>query len=114
MLECQRQLLYSESIQLTAVHYHELIVRYPWNMYLVLCPPHLSPISFPPLHIYTFEELKRHACRFILSKWQSFTDLNGTIRAISNLQWSKPPIYISPSRLCRDAEYNKGGLSVTK
>jgi len=33
--------------------------------------------------------VKRHACRFILSKWQSFTDLNGTIRAISNLQWSK-------------------------
>ena len=26
----------------------------------------------------------------------------------------KPPIYISPSRLCRDAEYNKGGLSVSK
>jgi hypothetical protein len=39
--------------------------------------------------VYTFEELKRHASRFILSKWQSFTDLNGTIRAISNLQWSK-------------------------
>jgi hypothetical protein len=31
---------------------------------------------------YTFEEL--HLCTF------------------------KPPIYISPSRLCRDAEYNKG------
>jgi hypothetical protein len=40
------------------------------------------------LHIYTFEELKWHACHFILSKWQSFTDLNGTIRAVSNLQWS--------------------------
>jgi len=38
---------------------------------------------------YTFDELKWHACHFILSKWQSFTDLNGTIRAVSNLQWSK-------------------------
>jgi len=33
-------------------------------------------------YFYTFEELNRHACRFILSKWQSFTDLNGTICAI--------------------------------
>jgi hypothetical protein len=39
--------------------------------------------------ISTFEELKWHACHFILSKWQSFTDLNGTIRAVSNLQWSQ-------------------------
>jgi hypothetical protein len=45
-------------------------------------------LSYLSATIYTFEELKRHACRFILSKWQSFTDLNGTNRAISNLQWS--------------------------
>ena len=31
------------------------------------------------LYDYTFEELK----------WQSFTDLNGALRVISNLQWSK-------------------------
>ena len=37
---------------------------------------------------YTFEELKWHACHIILSKWQAFTDLNGALRAISNLQWS--------------------------
>ena len=42
---------------------------------------------------YTFEELKWHACHFILSKWQSFTDLNGALRAISNLQWSKTARY---------------------
>jgi hypothetical protein len=29
-------------------------------------------------------------------------------------KFMKPTIYISPSRLCRDAEYNKGGLSVSK
>jgi len=40
--------------------------------------------------IYTFEELKWHACHFILSKWQSFTDLYEALRADSNLQWSKP------------------------
>jgi len=39
--------------------------------------------------IYTFEELKWHACHFILSKWQSFTDLYEALRADSNLQWSK-------------------------
>ena len=39
--------------------------------------------------------VKRHACRFILSKWQSFKYLNGTIRAISNLQWSNKNTVIS-------------------
>jgi hypothetical protein len=28
------------------------------------------------------------ACHFILSKWQSFTDLYEALRADSNLQWS--------------------------
>jgi hypothetical protein len=41
------------------------------------------------MKIYTFEELKWHACHFILSKWQSFTDLYEALRADSNLQWSK-------------------------
>jgi hypothetical protein len=66
------------------------------------------------LHIYTFEELKWHACHFILSKWQSFTDLNGTIRAVSNLQWSKTPILYIANQLRWFAEYNKGDLSVAK
>jgi hypothetical protein len=38
--------------------------------------------------IYTLEDLKWHACHFILSKWQSFTDLYEALRADSNLQWS--------------------------
>jgi len=42
---------------------------------------------------YTFEELKWHACHFILSKWQSFTDLYEALRADSNLQWSKCLIF---------------------
>lgn len=39
--------------------------------------------------MYTFEELKWQTRHFILSKWQSFTDLYEALRADSNLQWSK-------------------------
>ena len=45
--------------------------------------------TFPPLKNYTFEELKWHACHFILSKCYPFTDLKKALRAVSNLQWCK-------------------------
>ena len=44
-------------------------------------------LCITPLKISTFEELKWHACHFILSKCYPFTDLEKALRAVSNLQW---------------------------
>ena len=43
-----------------------------------------------------------------------FTPKDFWLHLFLHLCTFKPPIYISPSRHSRDAEYNKGGLSVSK
>ena len=55
--------------------------------------------------------LFRHFLRFLGRRYLGISLKN---RPILHLCTFKPPIYISPSRHSRDAEYNKGGLSVTK